>query len=205
MGTGAGGGERWALGIQIRPFPAAMHAASRVDFQLVQACGVYGASNSAPKIEKFHARQCSGVQRRCRQMSRRTRRLLGPVQISFGHPWFRRRPRTQARSARPKRNCRSACEHLFLLHERRVVASGTRRHRRLGLGWSWGFSNRTHGGRDVRSLPLADAPVAEKLLAGESTRPGMHLSAWPSLRSTVDMTPKSTSVVRKSSRDADLG
>jgi hypothetical protein len=34
-----------------------------MDFQLVQACGVYGASNSAPKIEKFHARQCSGLQR----------------------------------------------------------------------------------------------------------------------------------------------
>lgn len=33
--------------------------------------------------------------------------------------------------------------------------------------------------RDVRSLPLADALVAEKLLAGESTRPGMHLPAGP--------------------------
>ena len=144
VGTGAGRGERWALGVQVRPFPSAMHAASRMDFELVQACGVYGASNSAPKIERLHARQRSCLQRTYRQMSRRTPWLLGPVQISFGHPWFRRGPRTQARSARPKRNSRSACEHLFLLHERRVVASGTTRHRRLELGWSRGFSDRTH-------------------------------------------------------------
>jgi hypothetical protein len=48
-----------------------MHAATRMNFQLVQACCVNRASNSAPEIEGFHAGQRPMMQRMYRRMSRR--------------------------------------------------------------------------------------------------------------------------------------
>lgn len=71
-GTGADGLTP-ALGIQVQPIASAVHAASRIDFQLVEAGGVYGASNSAQEIEGFHEGQMSGavMMQRTYRMSRR--------------------------------------------------------------------------------------------------------------------------------------